>query len=338
MATREPVRIGELSERLGIPIKTLRRLADAGRIPSERSPGGHRMFDPHAVASSLSGALPQPEIVPARTPDWRGSRSLDGLDEALVWGAAADALHLDRYEEGVRIATYAFTEMLNNAIDHSGGTTSEVAVWSSPQEIAFRVADDGRGAFAHLRAGLALERDLDAAAELTKGKRTTWSERHTGEGIFFTSKAVGVFRISANGFRLTIDNERGDVALGISTVRTGTMVEASIPIPPPRTLRAVFAEFADDDRGFSRSRPTVKLFGSGVTFVSRSEARRLMEGMEPFADIDIDFGGVEDVGQGFVDEIMRVWPSQHPGVGLHPINMNEAVEFMVRRAARRLDG
>lgn len=82
----------------------------------------------------------------------------------------------------------------------------------------------------------------------------------------------------------------------------------------------------------------MKLFGSGVTFVSRSEARRLLEGMTAFDDIDIDFAGVEDVGQGFVDEILRVWPSQHPGVGVHPINMNEAVEFMVRRAERRLDG
>lgn len=76
--------------------------------------------------------------------------------------------------------------------------------------------------FAHLRNGLKLENLLDAAGELTKGKRTTWSERHAGEGIFFTSKAVGVFRISANGFRMTVDNARADSALGVSSVRVGS--------------------------------------------------------------------------------------------------------------------
>jgi hypothetical protein len=96
----------------------------------------------------------------------------------------------------------------------------------------------------------------------------------------------------------------------------------------------VFERFADEDQKFTRSRPVVKLFGSGLTFVSRSEARRLMEGMDAFEDIDLDFAGVDDVGQGFIDEIVRVWPSQHPGVRIAPINMNDAVAFMIRRASR----
>ena len=69
-------------------------------------------------------------------------------------------------------------------------------------------------------------------------------------------------------------------------------------------------------------------------FVSRSEARRVLTGMTDFEDIDIDFTGVDDVGQGFVDELMRVWPSQNPGIRIHPINMNDAVAFMVGRAER----
>lgn len=326
------VRIGDLSGQLGVGMKTLRRLADQGRIPSTRTAGGHRYFDVEEVRIALASSLPGATIAPTSGPNWDQPFPLNGLKEHEVWEWVASDLRIDSLTDGGRIAQYAFTEMLNNAIDHSSGRRATVSVWVSGQEIAFRIGDDGVGAFARLRDGLGLDHALDAAAELTKGKRTTWRERHTGEGIFFTSKAVTAFRISANGFRLTIDNERADVGLGISPVQTGTVVESSIALPSPHTLRSVFAAFTNDDHRFSRSRPTVKLFGVGVSFVSRSEARRVMDGMIGFDDIDIDFAGVEDVGQGFVDEALRVWPAQHPGVNVHPINMNEAVEFMVLRA------
>ncbi|MEZ5087446.1 MAG: MerR family DNA-binding transcriptional regulator [Tessaracoccus sp.] len=345
MVAEGEIRIGELARRVDLPVKTLRRLADQGEIPMHRSDGGHRVFRFDEVARALGrsvldldaalagGGIVVPESDP---PHWRSEHVLDGLDEALVWGEAATALGLGRTSEAFRIMAYAFTEMLNNAIDHSGGRRVGVELWNAPAQIAFRIADDGRGVFSHVREGLGLESDLAAAAELTKGKRTTFKERHTGEGIFFTSKVVNLFRLSANGIRLTVDNDRGDSALGVSPVRKGTMVEARLSLPPRRTLRSVFEEFTDEDLRFSRSRPTVKLFGTGLLFVSRSEARRVMADMTDFDDIDIDFAGVDDVGQGFVDEILRVWPSEHPGIRVHPINMNDAVAFMVRRALRTI--
>lgn len=54
--------------------------------------------------------------------------------------------------------------------------------------------------------------------------------------------------------------------------------------------------------------------------------------------MDVDFAGVTDVGQGFVDELLRVWPRTHPGKAVNPVNMNAAVEFMVKRGIRRADG
>lgn len=340
MSTQDAVRIGELAQQLGLGVKTLRRLADQRLIPSHRSPGGHRLFSPGDVTAALArvpaAGMPSGVTPDASAPDWAARFSLPELDEAVVWNDARLHLALDQRDEGVRIMTYAFTEMLNNAIDHSAGTHVDVALWRDSTRIAFQISDDGRGVFARVREGLGLESDLHAAAELSKGKRTTWAERHSGEGIFFTSKAVSTFRLSANGIRLTIDNIRGDSALGISAGGQGTTVDASLDLPPPRTLRSVFEEFTDDDLRFSRSRPTVKLFGTGLLFVSRSEARRVMSDMTDFDDIDIDFSGVDDVGQGFIDEILRVWPSQHPGVGVHPINMNDAVAFMVRRTQKGL--
>ncbi|AYG02949.1 STAS-like domain-containing protein [Gryllotalpicola protaetiae] len=328
------IRIGELSAGLGLPIKTLRRLADAGAIPSHRTEGGHRLFDPDAVRAAL-GRSATAETPPAASPDWRRAEKLDGLREDVVWAAVASELGIDPKTEGGRIAAYAFTEMLNNAIDHSGGTSADIQVWRSSDAIDFTIADDGEGIFAHVRDGLGLATELDAAAELTKGKRTTMSERHSGEGIFFTSKAVDTLRIAANGLRLTFDNTRGDFALGVDTsTAVGTAVTATVSATPTRTLRQVFDQYTDEDGAFARSTPTVKLFGAGVSFVSRSEARRLLDGMDVFREIDLDFAGVEDVGQGFIDEVLRVWPSQHPEVRVTPMNMNEAVEFMARRVAR----
>jgi uncharacterized protein (DUF1330 family) len=75
----------------------------------------------------------------------------------------------------------------------------------------------------------------------------------------------------------------------------------------------------------------VKLFSYGVRFVSRSEAKRLCDGLERFRHVVLDFAGVEAVGQGFADEIFRVWASQHPEVELSPENMAPPVAFMVSR-------
>lgn len=330
--------IGDVARLLGLSEKAVRRLADRGDIPSHRTPGGHRRFEIAAVMAAVRGASDAAPSPDGAEPDWAEDLPLAGLDEASVWSEVAATLHVDPKAEGSRIMNYAFTEMLNNAIDHSAGVTAEVRIWNAPDQLSFQIRDDGRGVFARLREGIGLESDLDAAAELSKGKRTTWPERHTGEGIFFTSKVMTEFRLSANGIRLTIDNERDDYALGSASVNTGTLVEARLVLPPRRTLRSVFEEFTDDDLRFARSRPRVELFATGLSFVSRSEARRVLADMTDFDDIDIDFAGVEDVGQGFIDELFRVWPSQNRGIQLHPINMNEAVAFMVRRGQRRERG
>ena len=85
---------------------------------------------------------------------------------------------------------------------------------------------------------------------------------------------------------------------------------------------------------FSKTRIVVKLFAIGVSFVSRSEAKRILQGLERFREIVLDFVGVMEVGQGFADEVFRVWASTHPEVRLTPVDMCPAVEFMVRRAGR----
>jgi hypothetical protein len=102
-----------------------------------------------------------------------------------------------------------------------------------------------------------------------------------------------------------------------------------------RELATIFAKYTDDNLDFSRSRTVVHLFGLGVRFISRSEAKRLLSGLERFESVEVDFTGVVEVGQGFVDELVRVWPTQNPDTTIVPIGMNSAVDFMVRRGLRR---
>jgi hypothetical protein len=51
-----------------------------------------------------------------------------------------------------------------------------------------------------------------------------------------------------------------------------------------------------------------------------------------FRHVTLDFSGVEMVGQGFCDEVFRVFARAHPEVALEPVGMNDAVTFMVARA------
>lgn len=113
--------------------------------------------------------------------------------------------------------------------------------------------------------------------------------------------------------------------------RSGTLARAELDLESPRDLQALFDEFTEDYE-FSKTRTVVRLFQIGVRFVSRSEAKRLLHGLERFREVVLDFRGVDSVGQGFADEVFRVWATAHPDVVLVPVYMNEAVAFMVERA------
>ena len=259
-----------------------------------------------------------------------------GLEEHLVWLEASDRLHLPTRvsPDCWGAAQYGFSEMVNNAIDHAGASVVTTRWWVDQTTLAFDVDDDGKGVFAQIQEGLVLGDSFSAIQELSKGKTTTDPFRHTGEGIFFTSKVVDSFVLEANGLRWTVDNLREDQAVGLSDRISGTIVRCEIDAQATRSTSEVFAAYSID-HDFARTRTVVQLFTLGVRFISRSEARRLLSGLDRFRDVIIDFRGVQDVGQGFVDEVFRVWPSQHPDVTVRPTNMVGPVEAMVRRGLPR---
>lgn len=339
-STGNLVRIADVARELGLSPTWIRHLADTGAIPSSKTPGGHRLFDLGAVRAAVARrTLPGDPLTVAMEaePSWQRELTLLGLSEDVVWRQVAKDLDLEQQSPAGRIAGYAFTEMLNNAIDHSGSQSVTITWWTSADQWTFEARDYGVGVYPKLREGLHLASDFEAVQELSKGKRTTDRARHTGEGIFFTSKVVDLFRLTSSGVRWTVDNLRHDAALGMVPVSEGTAVVCQIDPQTDRAISSIFHQFTRD-HAFIRTRPVVKLFEIGTVFVSRSEARRLLDGLEAdFDTVEVDFTGVSDVGQGFVDEMLRVWPAAHPGKTVVPTNMNDAVNFMIRRGLPRLE-
>jgi anti-sigma regulatory factor (Ser/Thr protein kinase) len=261
-------------------------------------------------------------------------RPLRGLEEHVLWSEVlrSDPRLQALGDNAISILRYAFTEMVNNAIEHSRGSAVEVSQFWTDGRVVFEVADDGVGAFQTIKEKLGLDDEFAAVQELSKGKTTTDPERHTGEGIFFTSKVVDRCVLESGGARWIVDNRIGDQAVGDAPAGRGTVVRWDLDAATTRTLDEVFGAYTDPDTlAFSHSRATVRLFESGDSFVSRSEAKRLSRGLERFREVIVDFAGVREVGQGFVDELFRVWAREHPETRLVPMNMSPNVEAMVRR-------
>jgi anti-sigma regulatory factor (Ser/Thr protein kinase) len=262
--------------------------------------------------------------------------STHGLEEDRVWsemsGPGMIAGDLPKIAETV--LQYVLTEMVNNVIDHSGASEVEVRIARENSTVQLEVCDEGVGIFRHIRDKLGLESELAALQELSKGKTTTMPSRHTGEGIFFSSKASHRFEIESGKLRWIVDNRREDMAVGsLEPEVLGTGVRAEIDACSARDLTEIFAEYTENLE-FSKTRTVVRLFAIGTEFLSRSQAKRLVHGLEKFREVVLDFESVEIVGQGFADEVFRVWATRHPEVLLIPAGMIEPVGFIVERAIR----
>lgn len=69
--------------------------------------------------------------------------------------------------------------------------------------------------------------------------------------------------------------------------------------------------------------------------VARSEARRIAHRLEEFEEVVLDFQGIEFMGQGFADELFRVFQNKNPKIKLTVINGNRTVLGMVEHVKKR---
>lgn len=260
------------------------------------------------------------------------------VDESLVFERMdrTTGIFLGVPDNVLKLVRFGFTEMLNNAIDHSRSEDIRVDCRRTDTALVFTVRDFGIGIFNNVRDSRRLPNTLAAIEDILKGKTTTMPERHSGEGVFFTSKAADTFAIESYENKLTVTNLVPDMFV---TERKpslkGTLVTFSINLKSSRTLGNVFKAFTSmDDTGssFSKTRVLIKLYERSDTFLSRSEAKRVLVNLENFEEVELDFNKVKIIGQAFADEVFRVWKRSYPNVRLIPVNMSEEVAFMVRRS------
>lgn len=233
-----------------------------------------------------------------------------------------------------RVLRYAFTEIVNNAIDHSSAKRIHISTTFLDAEVRVEVQDNGIGLFRNVMQKFGYGSELEALQQLAKGKLTTLPEYHSGQGIFFSTKATNHFEIDSYGYKYEVDNSRDDFAFLRSVHRVrGTKVSFIVKNHTSVVLKDIFLKYQTEGTGgpFDSTQIRVKLYAFGTDFVSRSEAKRVLERLEAFNSILLDFDKVEGIGQAFADQVFRVFANQHPEIELIPVNTNPVVQFMIDR-------
>lgn len=268
--------------------------------------------------------------------EWRKQYQISSdLAEDLVWANDIRPVLGQVPDNVVDIWHYGFTEMLNNAIDHSGGSRILVHIRKTAISMEMVMSDDGMGIFKKIQNEMNLLDERHAVLELSKGKLTTDPQNHTGEGIFFTSRMFDCFDILSGGVFFTHQfGDDMDWLLEMETFQHGTSVWMELNNHTARTTKKIFDHYSSgDDYGFNKTIVPVKLAQYGEDkLISRSQAKRVLARVELFKIVMFDFSGVETIGQAFADEIFRVFANKHPEIQLFAIKENSAVKRVIERA------
>ncbi|HEV6965692.1 STAS-like domain-containing protein [Roseateles sp.] len=297
-------------------LAALKRLVDAGWL-------------------TRSGTSRRPVFGPGALRQVARSYTLHGLQEDLPWQRDfAPHFALPRHVE--RMIQHGFTELVNNAADHSGGTSVTVSLRQTPTHVQLLVSDDGIGVFDRICAAFQLEDPQHAMLELSKGRLTSAPDAHTGRGLFFSSQLADVFDIHANNTAYQRRAwESAGWRKGRALPRQGSSIYMAIALNTTRTLDGVMAAWsiAGDGIDFDQTRVQLRLLTSeGQALDSRAAARRVGSRLTTFKRAEIDFEGVTDVGHGFTDELFRVFAKAHPQIELVATNATPRIEALVKSA------
>lgn len=260
--------------------------------------------------------------------------ALQGLTEDLPW--RRDFAPFFALPGSVQqMAEHTFYELVNNAIDHSGGTAVTVSMRQTASHVQLLVSDDGVGLFGRIAQAFAIEEPPLAMLELSKGKLTSQPHAHTGHGLFFASRLADVFELHANdaSFQHRSWDARGWQAQRALKHR-GTSAYASFLLDTDRTVESVRQVYSLDGSGaaFDRTRVGLQLLTSDtVGLQSRAQARRVSARCSDFRQVELDFAGVPEVSHAFADELFRVLSHKETGVRWVALNMSPTV-------ARLIDG
>ncbi len=270
--------------------------------------------------------------------EWRQIYPLGGIPsvaEDVVWTNDI-RLALGRLPDNVlNLWHHGFTEMFNNAIDHSDGTRISVRMKKNAAETQMQISDNGIGIFKKIQSALKLLDERHAVLELAKGKFTTDPTKHSGEGIFFTSRMFNRFSIVSGDVHFSHNyGEKEDwIRSDHEGEIGGTHVFMTLHNHTSRTTKKVFDQFTtDEDFTFSKTVVPVRLAKYGDdNLISRSQAKRLLARVELFKVVVFDFDKVPSIGQAFADEVFRVFSIEHPNTQLQAIHASSEVKRMIDR-------
>ena len=283
-----------------------------------------------------SGNTRNRTYVPATLSEWKKLFYITpDLAEDVVWRNDIRATLGNLPANVMNIWHHGFTEMFNNAIDHSGSETIFVTIRKTGTATQMTIMDEGIGIFKKIQTAMNLLDERHAILELSKGKLTTDPKNHSGEGIFFTSRMFDSFDILSGGVFLSHEfGKAEDWILERPKSDNGTMVFLGLNNHTSRTAKRVFDLFSSGEEfGFTKTIVPVVLARYGNdSLISRSQAKRLLARVELFKTVIFDFTNVNSIGQAFADEIYRVFASQHPEMEILSKGGSTQVTQMIARA------
>ena len=242
-----------------------------------------------------------------------------------------------------RIWQYSFMEMMNNAIDHSEAEVVILSIFQNFLTTTIMIDDAGIGIFRKIKDFYGYDSLDDAVNELFKGKLTTDSNNHSGEGIFFTSRVLDRFAAISDGkifthdkYSETIRNLEDTKDLNDWKHRKGTLIYMELSNFSKKNLMEVFNMFSNIDGGFTKTHIPIKNIYETYP-VSRSQAKRLCHRFDRFQEIELDFDGITEIGQGFAHEIFVVFQNCHKDIKLVPINVSENVGKMINHVKHTMN-
>jgi len=265
-------------------------------------------------------------------------QNLNALSEDAIYKNAILPLLSEQTDLVKQKILYIFSEMVNNAIEHSGGDCLDISYFEDYFCINIFIADDGVGIFNKIIKDHCLANAGEVVFELKKGKLTSSPHRHSGEGIFFSSKASDLFIIYSGSEKAILSETSGAIEEYplIDSVVQGSVIYFAIKKNTTVPIKEIFDKFTDEESyDFSKTEIIIRLAQEYEdVLMARSQARRILRRIEDFQEVVLDFKDVKMIGQGFADEVFRIFRREYPEIKVDCINQNADVLFMIERAKR----
>jgi hypothetical protein len=140
--------------------------------------------------------------------------------------------------------------------------------------------------------------------------------------------------IYSDGIHFIADESENQIVTEIPKtieIKIGTLVSMRLLNSTTRVPKEIFDKFSKQRFEFDRTIVPIKM-AKDDDLVSRSQARRILNGLELFAEVILDFTSIQYIGQAFADEIFRVFPSMNPNTNIIEVNANDDVQNMINRA------